>query len=62
MHTTSVMLRRISSAHNPSNIVNYCYSCLMNISELVNEKQHSMFLEKDTPLTPLIRPQNDLHS
>lgn len=62
MHTTSIMLRRIISAHSTSKIVNYHYYCLMNISNLVNETQHNMLLGKDIPLTPLIIPQNDLHS
>lgn len=34
----------------------------MNISNLVNEKQQNMLLEKHIPLTPLIIFQNDLHS
>jgi len=56
MHTTSTMLRRAISAHSPSKIVSYHYSCLMNISNFVNEKQHNMLLEKDITLMPLIIP------
>lgn len=60
MHTSSITLRRVLSAHSLSKVVNY--RCLMNISNLVNEKEHNMLLEKDILLTPLIIPQNDLRS